>query len=208
MSNTTMHGAYEEVAFKRVSGGFLFRAPSPWPWPFARARHYLVTEAQKAAIIEALDRARQHVVPILLIPLFVALGVLAKIFSDWSLLFFLMMVPLGLLVGCLITHRRWRAVRPLIAGLPPSEQSITLRELFATYAAVSSLWYHAGFGILFALMAADYAPIGGDRLHVWDRPIFDPMALGAWAFAAVLAAIATFLLGVAIFKTTQSRKSR
>jgi hypothetical protein len=34
------------------------------------------------------------------------------------------------------------------------------------------------------------------------------MALGAWAFAAVLAAIATFLLGVAIFKTTQSRKSR
>src|SRR5436309_8356401 len=38
----------QELSFKPVTGGYLYRAPSPWL--FGPAQHYVVTEEQKAAL--------------------------------------------------------------------------------------------------------------------------------------------------------------
>lgn len=45
-----------EASFKPTAGGHVFQAPSPWV--FARPRYYLVTEAQKAQLLEGLRRWR------------------------------------------------------------------------------------------------------------------------------------------------------
>jgi hypothetical protein len=203
MSSTPTSEAYEGVAFKSVPAGFLFRAPTRWP--FSRAKHYHVTAAQKAALVQALSRARGQsmAVGLLSIPLFVALGVAAEKVQGSSASFIgtvASSVLLGLLIAFAFTQLRWRAAHPIIADLHPSQETIRLRERLATFAAASPLWYHIVFGFLFALMAFDYAPIGGDRLHIWHRPGLDVGALGAWALTVALLGIASFLWTVVVFK--------
>ena len=41
----------EELTFRPVEGGFLYRAPSPWL--FGRYRHYFVNTEQKATLASA-----------------------------------------------------------------------------------------------------------------------------------------------------------
>ena len=45
-----------EAAFKPTAGGHVFQRPSPWM--FARPRYYLVTDAQKAELLDGLERWR------------------------------------------------------------------------------------------------------------------------------------------------------
>src|SRR4051812_9907284 len=42
----------QATMFKALGDGFVFQVPRAWP--FGSVRHYLVTEAQKAAIVERL----------------------------------------------------------------------------------------------------------------------------------------------------------
>ena len=42
----------EALVFKKVAGGYVYRAPNPWL--FGKGRHYLVSEAQKEKIAEIL----------------------------------------------------------------------------------------------------------------------------------------------------------
>src|SRR6202040_113302 len=42
----------EALVFKKVAGGYVYRAPNPWL--FGKGRHYLVSEAQKEEIAEIL----------------------------------------------------------------------------------------------------------------------------------------------------------
>ncbi len=56
-----LYDGLEELAFKRVTGGYLF--VSSHPWFFGPARRYLVTEAEKAKIAECLRQTLQRIKP-------------------------------------------------------------------------------------------------------------------------------------------------
>ena len=126
------------VYFKPVSGGYVYRAPNTWL--FGSAEHFLVTEGQKAAILATVTstiRPALWIIGISWITLSVLLGMA---FSLWAsragyyasgldgvrgmIAMMLSIYPAFLLSRQLLLHR----LRPILAGLPPTNELITSLE--------------------------------------------------------------------------------
>jgi hypothetical protein len=125
--------AFTAAVFKRVPDGFIFRAPNPWM--FGRARHYLVNEAQKAAIAaRATGVGRRGLLLAFLIWLAAFAGIVVALalltghddptLGDSVILF---VCAVASLLVCLHVWYLW-VLRPFIAELPESRERITYRE--------------------------------------------------------------------------------
>jgi hypothetical protein len=130
-----------EARFKKVAGGFLFQAPNPWL--FAPGEHYLVSEAQRAEILELGRDYHSTVRVVVLILLFIGCPVgavyLVSLFipnADTNILTLVAGIILGF--GFLIAseliffHLQYRRLRPILSSLQRSDQTITLEERLAT----------------------------------------------------------------------------
>ena len=146
----------EELSFKRVPEGWVYRAPNPWL--LGRSRYYLVSEKQKSEI--AGHHRRMWLFLLLGIAVIAAVGApltLAGFDEQQVVLSLATAALLGLIVGFVANAWLCRTIRPIIADLTPTTQRITQSEVLNTQIAVFSRGYLLFFGslslLLFALIA-------------------------------------------------------
>jgi hypothetical protein len=188
----------EEVAFKRLDqGAWLFKGPKPWlvgPPP-----HYVVNDAQKAAIAKRL-RWSKRISILMLVFFLVVLGFVAARLPE---------VPLEIAWYCavpvliaLVIGGRYLAIRPLVAGLPRSSDRITFAEQMRSSAAHTSLTRSVVLFALFAALALFQTmrtfTFGANGFHV--RPGVDasdvvPFGILSAAFGVLAIGLAVQILG-------------
>jgi len=144
---------WQDVCFKRVPEGWIFRAPHPWI--FGRHRHYLVNQNQKTEIIAFYSHVswRSIIVAGLFAVVFAAVLAFALSLVPSRTTFFVMIV-FSFLVGYLINTYFWLALRPLLASAPPTTERLTTSELLRARAAMLSLPQLIFFTLLFAASCA------------------------------------------------------
>jgi hypothetical protein len=143
----------EEMSFKRVPEGWVYRAPNPWL--LGRSRYYLVSEKQKSEI--AGHHRRMWLFLLLGIAVIAAVGAPLTLagFDDQQVVLSLATAALlGLIVGFVANAWLWRTIRPIIADLPPTTQRIAQSEVLNTQIAVFSRGYLLFFGSLSLLLLA------------------------------------------------------
>ena len=143
----------EEMSFKRVPEGWVYRAPNPWL--LGRSRYYLVSEKQKSEI--AGHHRRMWLFLLLGITVIAAVGApltLAGFDEQQVVLSLATAALLGLIVGFVANAWLWRTIRPIIADLPPTTQRIAQSEVLNTQIAVFSRGYLLFFGSLSLLLLA------------------------------------------------------
>jgi hypothetical protein len=153
-----------EASFKPIEGGYVFQAPSPWM--FVRPSYYLVSAAKKAEISAHLGRWRLlHFLPVLgiiclALPVFVFPSLLSPLYQrlGTGLFYLFLFTVLMLLMAPLIAVPQIylaRALRPLLADAPPTEERIKLAEQLPKVAvAVSSKLLVIGLVSAVAIMVA------------------------------------------------------
>ena len=169
----------EEMSFKRVPEGWVYRVPNPWL--LGRSRYYLVSEKQKSEI--AGHHRRMWLFLLLGITVIAAVGApltLAGFDEQQVVLSLATAALLGLIVGFVANAWLYRTIRPVIAGLPPTTQRITQSEVLNTQIAVFSRGYLLFFGslslLLFALIALQPLLTSAG----WDtRSLFGALLFGA-----------------------------
>jgi hypothetical protein len=183
--------------FKKVPSGYVFRAPKPWL--FGAASHYLVSEAQKAELVEILTPLRPHQRPAVLV-IGPTLGLLLLVVAINGAMgpFFLADPMLGialwsvLIVATLalalhIENRPMqRRLQPVLAGLERTDERITNRELRAATENATSVKQSlsAGAGLtIFGLILANTLL----RSHDHEDGLYYLLVLGL-VFVGVLAA--------------------
>jgi hypothetical protein len=146
----------EEMSFKRVPEGWVYRVPNPWL--LGRSRYYLVSEKQKSEI--AGHHRQMWLILLLGIAVITAVGApltLAGFDEQQVVLSLATAALLGLIVGFAANAWLCRTIRPIIANLTPTTQRITQSEVLNTQIAVFSRGYLLFFGslslLLFALIA-------------------------------------------------------
>ena len=153
----------EEMSFKRVPEGWVYRAPNPWL--LGRSRYYLVSEKQKSEI--AGHHRRMWLFLLLGIAVIAAVGAPLTLagFDDQQVVLSLATAALlGLIVGFVANAWLCRTIRPIIADLPPTTQRIAQSEVLNTQIAVFSRGYLLVFRI--ALVAAARAHRAAAVAHV------------------------------------------
>jgi hypothetical protein len=143
----------EEMSFKRVPEGWVYRAPNPWL--LGRSRYYLVSEKQKSEI--AGHHRRMWLFLLLGIAVIAAVGApltLAGFDEQQVVLSLATAALLGLIVGFVANAWLCRTIRPIIADLTPTTQRITQSEVLNTQIAVFSRGYLLFFGSLSLLLLA------------------------------------------------------
>jgi len=143
----------EEMSFKRVPEGWVYRVPNPWL--LGRSRYYLVSEKQKSEI--AGHHRRMWLFLLLGIAVIAAVGAPLTLagFDDQQVVLSLATAALlGLIVGFVANAWLWRTIRPIIADLPPTTQRIAQSEVLNTQIAVFSRGYLLFFGSLSLLLLA------------------------------------------------------
>jgi hypothetical protein len=163
----------QELSFKPVTGGYLYRAPSPWL--FGPAPHYIVTEEQKAALaIQHRAMLRQA------FWLIVVMGALAAplaglFLPTQGIPFIAASMLIGLAIGLFLNALLVRNIKPILAGLTPSAERITRLDMFGKQAETFSRRYVLSFAALSFVMLALSAA----------RPIFDPAGRDVIAIVGV-----------------------
>ena len=143
----------EEMSFKRVPEGWVYRVPNPWL--LGRSRYYLVSEKQKSEI--AGHHRRMWLFLLLGIAVIAAVGApltLAGFDEQQVVLSLATAALLGLIVGFVANAWLCRTIRPIIADLTPTTQRITQSEVLNTQIAVFSRGYLLFFGSLSLLLLA------------------------------------------------------
>jgi hypothetical protein len=136
-----------EASFKPIEGGYVFQAPSPWM--LARPSYYLVSAAKKAEICARLERWRLLLLLALLgalclmVPAIAFPSLLSRLYRQlgaglFPLFLFaaitLLMVPLIAIPQIYLA----RALRPLLADAPRTDERIKVAEQFPMIAAAVS----------------------------------------------------------------------
>jgi hypothetical protein len=189
---TTMWSPFdrmEEVAFKPVAGGYVYRAPNPWL--VGAARYYLVTAEQKAELASLHRRMMRNMFWLLMLIVVVAVPLMGAFWHDHSWKALAASAAAGLVLGVLLNLWLVHKVQPIIAGLPQSNERITRGDAFKTQVATFSPGFVIGFGLLsFALLMlfilyAVLGPQGFDFNAMVGVLIFGPGTL-YWAALYVM----------------------
>jgi hypothetical protein len=143
----------EELSFKRVPDGWIYRAPNPWL--FGSARYYLVSEAQKSELAGLHRRMWRYL--LLAIVAVAVVGVpLTALWLDGERPYAMLVLNavIGGIIGFIWNACLFGAVRPIIAGLQPTTQRITPAEAIDTQVTVFSARSLLFFALLSAAMFA------------------------------------------------------
>jgi hypothetical protein len=202
----------EEAAFKPVAGGYVFQPPSLF-WPFTRSRGYLVNEAQKAEFAACLRRQRRRVFLLIVVYVLIVLGLMGAVggsdsalrMSSAEFIAIVTVTALAVVPIAILPHiYLMRTLRPLLAGLPHTDERITFGDQLNSLAAAMSgkLLLIGGiasgmmiFGNLISIIEAIVEDRGGSKLY-W--PIF------GLVFGVLLSSYFAYL---AILKRKMKRKA-
>lgn len=151
----------DELSFKSVPEGWIFRAPTPWL--FGPGRHYLIDQAQKCELSGHLRRMYRVLDRALIIIVAVLVTVMVPVvplINERPVI-----VLAGLLIGAaatafVVAHlaatHMYRAVQPLIAGLQPTTQRSTqgiLGRQLAIHSRGRLAYYCLSSLVLFSVLA-------------------------------------------------------
>lgn len=121
-------GGVEELSFKRAHDGWLFTSQTVWP-----RRTYLVTDAQKANLVGPLRRMLAVQFVLIIVVVFASMN-LAENYEPstrWLVL------GIALVAGTFLSWLYWAfAIRPLVAGLVPTDERITFSDRFKRQATI------------------------------------------------------------------------
>ncbi|MBA2399805.1 MAG: hypothetical protein H0V72_14095 [Bradyrhizobium sp.] len=181
----------EAIMFKAVQDGYVFRALNPFV--FGRARYYLVNEAQKAQLL-AIVTARSPAVSfwlVLLVLIAVGTGAVAyatghddPTVSDVVIL--LALIPLWLYAAVLVSqYPTARKLQPLLAGLQPTDQSITSTDLRKAVRKTVSFRQHLALGISQAALSAACIVMIVQKTNGGHVAVLDDSGTLLFAFNAV-----------------------
>ncbi len=156
----------EEMSFKRVPDGWVYRAPNPWL--FGSGRYYLLNEKQKSEITGRHRRMWRFLFFAILAVVVAGVPLIPSGLDEQrSVAMLAATVLVEVVIGFVSNAYLYRAVRPIVAGLEPTTQRITRGEAFKTQLAVFSRGYILFLGFaslaLFALSALPALTSGG-----WD----------------------------------------
>lgn len=193
----------EQSLFKRMPDGWLFAAPRPWP--FSRRLIYRVSEAQKAALIARLRRAR--FLRLLIVFLFMAplTALIATIpamrnpASPLGWIALIIFIAAVLVAGAQCEY--WIVSRPL-RGLRPTAEQITFGDRLRMQAETMSLKTHALLAAIFLAACANAAYRAAVPTHGHSM---EPFALVAAVAFALLFLRSVMLIAV---KLTQPQDER
>ncbi|HEY6259036.1 MAG TPA: hypothetical protein VIY51_24935 [Xanthobacteraceae bacterium] len=176
----------EEAAFKPVGGGYVFQPPT-LSWPLTRAPAYLVNEAQKAELAACLRRQRVQTILVMMVVMLVGLGLGVLIAATGAALristvefiaVFVMTLLAVIAIAFLPYFFAVRAMRPLLAGAPRTEERIATGERLQRIAQTVSpklLWLGGAGGIMMIvgnLMTIADEISGGRAVFVFPWQIF------------------------------------
>lgn len=136
----------EEMSFKRVPEGWIYRAPNPWL--FGPMRYYLVNEAQKSQIVGPHRRMWRWLFLAILVLTAVVVPMALAVDEQHPFGALAAATLIGLIVGLASNAYLCRTIRPIVAGLQPTTQRITQHDALKTQIAVSSRGYLMFFGLL------------------------------------------------------------
>jgi hypothetical protein len=209
MSNV---GQIQSVLFKQVPGGYVFQQPNPWV--FGRSSRYLVSEAQKAALLAIIMPRRpilKAVVILAGILLWVVAVAAAMAFfgheeptaSDVVVMIVLTVVPMfAALVVAL--QRNLRRMRSIIADAPRTEERITNGEVRRAMANAMSLKRVLLIGAMWTFTCSMQVFILVIRNA--RHPLFSDAQSFVNLFAAIMAAgLAVHYLVIALRKVRQRK---
>ncbi|HEY6994758.1 MAG TPA: hypothetical protein VH397_13670 [Xanthobacteraceae bacterium] len=143
----------EELSFKRVPDGWVYRAPNPWL--LGPARYYLLNEARKSEVASRHRRAWRFT--FFAIVAVVAAGVpmtASELDAQHPLAVLAAYALVGVVVGMISNAYLVRAVRPVIAGLEPTAPPITRSEAIKIQIAAFSGRHMLFLALLSAAMFA------------------------------------------------------
>jgi hypothetical protein len=208
-----LYDGVEEVAFKPIAGGYVFQSNNPWL--IGPRRRYFVNETQKAEIAaclrETLRRIKPYVfaaaalIPVALVAegLWLALGRGA---TPGTTALYTALLALGLFVPyiAMVHIYSMRRLLPLIAGLPRTNERITLGEGTRSFAAKAS------FKMLVLLLLGPVLIVIGNAMILLDvtldgRSLYNPeMLLFSTAISALAAVYFSYLM---ILRMRQNRSA-
>ena len=149
----------EESAFKPTAGGYVFQPPT-LTWPFGRGPAYLVNEAQKAALAACLRRQRLQTLLAMMAFMLIALGsgvliavtgAVARLSPAGFAASFIVILVVAMAIALLPYFFAVRAMRPLLAEAPRTDERITTGEQLQRLAGAISpklLWLGGAGGIM------------------------------------------------------------
>jgi uncharacterized Tic20 family protein len=200
----------EEAAFKAVAGGYVFQPPSLL-WPFTRSRGYLVNEDKKAELAVCLRRQRRQVLFMVVayVLLVSALTLAASLSGAIQSISSGEFVAIGALMALavvpivIVPHfQLLRTLRPLLAGVPPTDERISFGEqLHGLAGAISGKLLILG-GVGGAMMVI------GNLTQLLDAIAVDRDGLFGALFGVVFGALLTsYFAYLAILKRRLQRKT-
>jgi len=204
-------GEIESVLFKPVPGGYIYQAPNPWV--FGRMRRYIVTEAQKTALV-AIVAPRRPWLRITVITVAILLWAGGVGGAMWAITghdqptaidFLVMMVLIlgPIYLACVAAlQRNLRRMQPILAGAPTTQERITRHELRKQMADAMSLRKTALIGGVWAFNCA--VQVFSLVIRNAKHPLFSDIQSYLNIFVATLAAgLAIYYLVVAVRKFRQ-----
>jgi hypothetical protein len=139
--------------FKPVPEGWLFGAPKPW-FVFGRRPTYLVTEAQKAALV-ARVRMSRYIRLLLGIPLVAATPLVMQPIRGLPVVDNVMLV-LGLYLVA-VHALEYFLIKPLLVGLPLATERMTVADMYRQQSTAMSVGVLATMGAFFLFFALIFA---------------------------------------------------
>jgi len=180
----------EAIMFKKVPDGYVFRAPNPFV--FGRARFYLVNEAQKAQLLAIITARSPAVFFWVVVLVLIAAGTAALAYGTGhdnptvgDVIIMLGLIPLWLYSAVLISTR---PTARKLAGLQPTDQSITSADLRKAVRKTMSFGQYLTLGVSQAILAAALIVLvvqktNGGRVAVLDDAGTLLFAFNAFALA-------------------------
>ncbi len=185
-----------EASFKLAAGGHVFQAPNPWM--FARPRYYLVSDTQKAELLPRLGRWRLLLMIATAVELLLTLAITLP-FILWPstfarllvpmyqhlgtglfvLVLSVLMIPLTVPVFAVPQIYLARALRPVLADAPRTDERITIAEQLPKIAASVSGW------VLACGLIGGLAMVGGSIVQMLDAFLEGHLARSAPPSAAI-----------------------
>jgi hypothetical protein len=166
----------EQIAFKPVAEGYVYRAPNPWL--IGPGRYYLVNEAQKIELARHHRRVMRLTFYMIIAVAVIGVPLAGSFLPGRSAIMLGVSALVGLVLGLALNFMLTREVAPIVATLVPTNAKITQRDAFKRQVDVFSRRYLLGIAaldfVLLALVVANavFGPSGWDLMATVGAMLF------------------------------------
>jgi len=193
----------EAIMFKKVPDGYVFRALNPLV--FGRGRYYLVNEAEKAQLLAVITARNPAIYFWLVVLVLIAAGIGALAYGTGhdnptvsDVVIMLALIPLWLYAAVFVSMRPTaRKLEPLLAGLQPTDQSITSADLRKAVRKTVSFGQYLMLGVSQAILSAAFIVMVVQKTNGGHVAVLDDSGTLLFVFNAVAFAFSSICFLIA-----------